>query len=125
MGLFNALIGNAGEVSSADCQTELKRIIGEGEQVELAYKLIRDQIILTNRRLLLIDKQGVTGKKTEYRSIPYKSITNFSIESAGHLDLDAELKIWLSGIAQPLEMQFSKDTDIYKLQALLTEKIAG
>ncbi|HCT4557131.1 PH domain-containing protein [Escherichia coli] len=125
MGLLHAIIGNAGEINASDAQQELGAVLGEGENVELAYKLIRDQIILTNRRLIFIDKQGVTGEKVEYRSIPYKSVTNFSIETAGHLDLDAEMKIWISGIAEPIKKQFSKGANIYKLQAHLAQKIAG
>ena len=44
--------------------------------------------------MIIVDKQGVTGKKVEYKSIPYKSISRFSVETSGHFDLDAELKIW-------------------------------
>lgn len=125
MGLLNAIMGNAGEINVLEAQRELGVVLGEDERVDLAYKLIRDQIILTNIRLILIDKQGVTGKKVEYRSIPYKSVTNFSIETAGHLDLDAEMKIWISGMADPIKKQFSKGANIYKLQAHLAMKIAG
>ncbi|MFV4846730.1 PH domain-containing protein [Edwardsiella tarda] len=125
MGLLNAIMGNAGEINVLEAQQELGVVLGEDERVELAYKLIRDQIILTNIRLIFIDKQGVTGKKVEYRSIPYKSVTNFSIETAGHLDLDAEMKIWISGMADPIKKQFSKGANIYKLQAHLAMKIAG
>lgn len=125
MGLLNAIMGNAGEINVLEAQRELGVVLGEDERVELAYKLIRDQIILTNIRLILIDKQGVTGKKVEYRSIPYKSVTNFSIETAGHLDLDAEMKIWISGMSDPIKKQFSKGANIYNLQAHLARKIAG
>ena len=95
MGLFDALLGNAGEMSIADATEELSTILGQSEQIELAYKLIRDMIVLTDQRLILIDKQGLTGKKVEYRSIPYKAITMYTVESAGHFDLDAELKVWV------------------------------
>jgi hypothetical protein len=53
--------------------------------------------VFTNKRLILIDKQGITGRKVDYHSIPYRAITQFKIETAGHFDLDAELKIWISG----------------------------
>ena len=87
--------------------------------IEKSYKLIRDLFIFTNKRLILVDKQGVTGKKTEYHSIPYKSITHFSIETAGHFDLEAELKIWISGTALPIEKQFNSSLNIYELQQVL------
>ena len=71
----------------------------------------------------MIDVQGATGKKIEYHSIPYKSITHFSVESSGHFDLDSELKIWISGLAEPIEKQFSKGVNIYEIQALLAEVV--
>ena len=125
MGLLNSLLGNAGEMSSADAMTELAKIFSPSESVELAYKLIRDMVVLTNYRMIMIDKQGLTGRKVEYRSIPYKSITMFAVESAGHFDLDAELKVWTSSQAEPIKMEFNGKTNIYALQALLAAKVAG
>lgn len=125
MGLFDAILGNAGEMSAEDATEELATILGPEEQIELAYKLIRDMIVLTDRRLILIDKQGVTGKKVEYRSVPYKSITMFTVESTGHFDLDAELKLWVSGQPAPIALEFNGKTNIYDMQGLLAAKIAG
>ena len=125
MGLLKSLLGNAGEMSSADAMTELAKIFSPSESVELAYKLIRDMVVLTNYRMIMIDKQGLTGRKVEYRSIPYKSITMFAVESAGHFDLDAELKVWTSSQAEPIKMEFNGKTNIYALQALLAAKVAG
>ena len=125
MGLLDGLLGNAGEMSSADAMAELAKIFSPSESVELAYKLIRDMVVLTNYRMIMIDKQGLTGRKVEYRSIPYKSITMFAVESAGHFDLDAELKVWTSSQAEPIKMEFNGKTNIYALQALLAAKVAG
>ena len=91
--------------------------------MEHAYKLIRDLIVFTNKRLLLIDKQGMSGKKVEYHSIPYRSIVHFSIETAGTFDLDAELKIWLSGSSVPIQKKFNKTLNIYKVQSVLAEYV--
>ena len=121
MGLFSGVMGNASEVNVNKIQDEYGRLLGSNEQIEKAFKLIRDMMIFTNKRLIIIDKQGMTGKKTEYHSIPYKSITHFSIETAGHFDLDAELKIWISGTALPIEKQFNSSLDIYELQTVLAE----
>lgn len=123
MGFFDGVIGNASEVSAAEIQREYAKILSSNERIEKAYKLIRDLFIFTNKRLILVDKQGLTGKKVEYHSIPYKSITHFSIETAGHLDLDAELKIWISGNALPLQKQFNKNLNIYELQSVLAEYV--
>lgn len=121
MGIFNSLMGNASEVNIENLKKEYENILAPSERVEKAYKLIRDLFIFTNKRLILVDKQGVTGKKTEYHSIPYRSITHFSIETAGHFDLDAELKIWISGTALPIEKQFNSSLNVYELQRVLAE----
>ena len=121
MGIFNSLMGNASEVNIENLTKEYENILAPSERVEKAYKLIRDLFIFTNKRLILVDKQGVTGKKTEYHSIPYRSITHFSIETAGHFDLDAELKIWISGTALPIEKQFNSSLNVYELQRVLAE----
>ena len=125
MGLFDALLGNAGEMSNTEAMEDLATILNPSESIELAYKLVRDMVVLTNHRLISIDKQGLTGRKVEYRSIPYKSITMFTVESVGHFDLDAELKLWISGQPESMQMEFNSKTNIYKLQALLAAKVAG
>lgn len=123
MGLLQKLAGNATQVSVESVQAELKPLLIDGENVEIAFKLWRDQIIFTNKRLITIDKQGVTAKKVDYRSIPYSKIVQFSKESAGVLDLDAELKIWVASLPEPLKFEFSKDAPINDVYALLSEKI--
>jgi hypothetical protein len=123
MGLFDGLMGNASEVRAEEVQKEFGHLLSSTERIEKAYRLIRDMFIFTNKRLILVDKQGVTGKKIEYHSIPYKSITHFSIETAGNFDLDAELKIWISGTQMPIEKQFNKSLNIYELQAVLADYV--
>lgn len=121
MGLFSGVMGNASEVDVNKIAQEYSRLLGPNERIEKAYKLIRDMILFTNKRLILIDKQGMTGKKVEYRSIPYRAITNFSVETAGHFDLDAELKVYVSGMSMPIEKKFSSGSNIYEVQAVLAE----
>ncbi|TRX41487.1 PH domain-containing protein [Flavobacterium restrictum] len=118
MGLFNAILGNASEVSLENVSKEYEPILIDGESIEKAYKLIKDMFVFTNKRLILAEKQLV-GSKVEYLSIPYSSIKKFSKESAGILDLDAELKIWLNHDATPIVKQFGKGgnniNEVYKI----------
>ncbi|WP_164214773.1 PH domain-containing protein [Virgibacillus sp. YIM 98842] len=123
MGLFDGIIGNASEVDAAKVEKEVSELLTASEKVEHAYKLIRDLFIFTNKRLILVDKQGVSGKKTEYHSLPYKSITHFAVETAGTFDLDAELKIWVSGGSAPIEKTFNKQLNIYDVQAVLASYV--
>lgn len=74
MGLFSGLFGNAGVADLQEVQQELGGLLADGEQLDVAFSLIRDQIVFTNRRLILVDKQGLTGSKVDYQSIPYRSI---------------------------------------------------
>ena len=119
MGLLDGMMGNASKIDADKIQQEFSQILAAGEQVEHAYQLIRDYFVFTNKRLVLVDKQGMTGSKVEYHSFPYKNITHFSIETGGHFDLDAELKIWISGTALPVQKRFNKKLSIYEVQSVL------
>ena len=122
MGIISGLIGNASETDIEDVKKDYGKLLGRNEDVLQAYQWVRDLLIFTDFRLILVDIQGATGKKVDYHSIPYKSIRHFAVESTGHFDLEAELKIWVAGLgAEPLVYTFSKDTDVYKVQALLAE----
>ncbi|MGA1249163.1 MAG: PH domain-containing protein [Candidatus Kapaibacteriota bacterium] len=124
MGLLSGLMGNASTVDSAELQKEYQHLLIEGEQIELGFKLIRDMFIFTNKRLILVEKQGLTGSKLEYKSVTYKSITRFSIETAGTFDLEAELKIWVSGEQLPsIQKQFTKAVNVYDVQKVLATHI--
>jgi len=123
MGFLDGLMGNASEISVGAAEEEFSNLLAEGEHIEKAYQLIRDMFLFTNKRLILVDKQGVTGRKVEYHSIPYNKITHFSIETAGHFDLDAELKIWISGTQMPIQKQFNRNLNIYELQKVLAAHI--
>lgn len=123
MGLFDGMLGNASKIDSAKIQQEFAQILSPGESVEHAYQLIRDYFVFTDKRLVLVDKQGMTGSKVEYHSIPYRSITHFSVETAGTFGLDAELKIWISGAPLPVQKQFNKRLSIYEVQSVLASYV--
>ena len=108
MGILSGIIGHASETKLEDAQKEIGDLLVPGEEIDAAFKLVRDMIIFTNRRLIFVDKQGVTGKKTEYHSIPYRAITHFLIETAGTFDRDSELKIWVSSRKDPIVKEFKR-----------------
>lgn len=116
MGMFT---GNAGRKDAAAVQEEYARIFAQDERVYAAYGVVRDLFIFTNMRLILIDRQGMSGKKVNYESIPYKSVERFSVETAGSFDLDAELKIWVRGRHEPISQEFDKSANIYEVQSIL------
>jgi hypothetical protein len=120
MGFFSAILGNAGVMKPEELNREFSQLLTEGEELELGFKLIRDTFVFTNKRLILVDKQGITGNKTEFLSVAYKSISRFSIETAGTFELDAELKIWISGESLPsITKKFNKSVNVYEVQRVL------
>lgn len=126
MGIFSSLLGNAGAVSLEELQKEYGKLLVHGEDLELGFKLFRDVIIFTTKRLILVDKQGLTGSKVEYKSVPYKSISRFSVETAGTFDLDAELKIWISSEQLPsISKQFNKSVNVYDVHRVLATYVLG
>lgn len=122
MGILNMVMGNATEVDLKEIEKEFADIIVPGETLECAYKVIRDKWVFTNKRLILLDVQGITGSKREYLSIPYKNIAYFSVETAGTLDDDSEFKIWIKG-GGFVKKEFSKRTNIKQIQMQLASHV--
>ncbi len=126
MGLISGMLGHASTVDVKTIEAEIVPLLGTEEPVELAFKLVRDLIVFTNKRLILVDKQGITGKKVEYHSIPYKSISHFSVETAGHFDLDSELNIYISGSPTPsVHKEFKNDKSIFEIHKALVHYTLG
>ena len=124
MGIFNKLLGNAGSVSIEEVKEKYGDHLIDGEQIEIAFKQIRDTIIFTDLRLILVDVQGTTGSKKEIKSLPYRNMTRFAAESTGRLDLDAEIKIWISSENIPtVKLKLDKSNDIFGVQKYLATRL--
>ena len=123
MGLLDHLLGNATQLDKDAVQKEFNDILCAGEEIESVFNIMRDKWIFTTHRLIIEDIQGVTGKKREYHSIPYKSITHFLIETAGSFDNDSEMKIWISSTAEPFKQEFSRGTNIKEIQRTLASHV--
>jgi hypothetical protein len=123
MGLFSNLMGRATELDPKELEKDFAPVLFEGELIESAFKIFRDQWIFTNKRLIMLDVQGMTGSKKEYHTVPYKSITQFLVESAGTFDGDCEIKIWLSGAQTPLKKELKKGIDVINLQKTLASYV--
>ncbi|OUM94776.1 MAG: hypothetical protein A9Z00_00980 [Thermobacillus sp. ZCTH02-B1] len=93
MSLLSGLFGNYSEVSPAELERQYGAYLMPGETIQSGFRLIRDTFILTDRRIILFDHQGVTGKKTRVASIDLDSIYDVSMETAGTGFDDSELTI--------------------------------
>jgi len=120
MGLISALLGNATEVDGDSLEKEFSELLVSGENIKHAYKLFRDLIVFTEKRMIMVDKQGLTGKKREYVSIPYSSISVFSKETAGRLDFDAEIKLYVRGLSTPVTLEFRKDNNVHDVYRVIS-----
>ncbi|MCV7347415.1 PH domain-containing protein [Mycolicibacterium rhodesiae] len=98
--------------------SELAPILVDGEAVHLGFKGMRDSVVFTNKRLIAINVQGITGKKRDYTSLPYSKIQAWSIETAGRFDLDAELQLWFSGLGT-VRLDFNGQVDIRSIGQLI------
>jgi len=125
VGLLDRLIGNAPELDLAKIERDFARVLARSERIEKAYRLLRGLLVFANKRLILVDRQGLTGNKVEYHPLPYRSITHFSVETAGHFELDAELKGWISGSPVPIQKRFNKQLNIYDVQSALAGYVLG
>jgi hypothetical protein len=123
MGLLSGLLGHSSKTDIIKLRDEFSPILIDGEELISAYRILRDMVVFTNKRLILVDKQGVTGSKVDYQTIPYARIVRFSKESTGVLDLDAELKIWVVGQPQPITKTFTRNQNVNEVYQLLSKAV--
>lgn len=90
------------------------------EHIVGAYKAIRDYVVFTDKRVISVNVQGMTGKKKDFTSLPYSKITVFSIETAGMIDIDSELEMYFSGVGK-VRFEFSGSSDIIQIGSLISE----
>lgn len=93
-----------------------------GEAVVASFKALRDGVVFTNKRIIAVNVQGITGKKKDFTSLPYSKIVAFSVETAGTFDLDAELELWFSGLGK-VKFDFTGRTDVALLARMIAEYV--
>lgn len=123
MGIFNTPAKNNGLPATRKYSAEYGQLLVDGEIIEVGFVVQRDTFLFTNKRLILIDIQGISGRQIEYLSIPYNRITRFSVQTGGSFELDAELKIWIGSETIPLEKRFNRDVNVYEVQKVLASHL--
>ncbi|NLM21958.1 MAG: PH domain-containing protein [Peptococcaceae bacterium] len=108
-------------VSECPIPKDVDDLLVDGEEAIAAYKTIRDSAIFTNKRLIVRDAQGITGRKVEIYSLPYSSINMWSSENAGTLDLNAEVELWTR--AGHIKVNLKKGVDIRKFDKLIAQAL--
>jgi len=97
-------------------------ILVEGETLIGSYQSIRDGVVFTDKRLIAINIQGITGKKKDFTSLPYSKIQAFSVETAGMFDLDSELDLWFSGIGH-VKFEFIGAADVAYICKMISKRV--
>lgn len=92
----------------------INALLIDGEYIISAYQSIRDHVVFTNKRVISVNVQGLTGKKKDYTSLPYSKISVFSVETAGVFDLDSELEMYFSGLGK-VRFEFTGASDIVEI----------
>lgn len=101
---------------------DVNELLVPGETAVAAYKTFRDAAVFTNKRLIVRDAQGLTGKKVEIYSLPYSSIDMWSTENAGRLlDFNAEVELWTK--AGHIKVKLQKGIDIRKFDKLIANAL--
>ena len=86
----------------------------QNERIISAFKTVRDFVVFTDKRIIAVNIQGITGRKRDFSSLPYGKIQAWSVETAGSFDRDAELELWFSGLGS-VRLEFKGDSDIIRL----------
>ena len=109
-------------VNDSDFAGMITPMFVPGEQIIQSFRGIRDGVVFTNKRIIAVNVQGITGKKKDFTSLPYSKIQAFSIETAGVLDLDSELELYFSGLGK-VKLEISGQNDIAEIGKHISEMI--
>ena len=109
-------------ISPNEMLAPIRSFLIDGESVLAVFKTIRDQVVFTNKRIIAANVQGLTGKKVDYTSIPYSKIQTFSVETAGTLDLDSEIDIYISAVGK-VRFEIRGSFDIVAFNRILSEHV--
>lgn len=109
-------------VPDSDFSSMIESIFVPGEEIIQSFRAIRDGVVFTTKRIIAINVQGITGKKKDFTSIPYSKIQTFSVESAGVLDLDSELDIWISGLGK-VRFEFVASANVSAICRMISNRV--
>ena len=106
------------QIDPAEIAPAIAPLLVPGENVVLGFKAVRDYVVFTDKRMISVNVQGLSGKKQDFTSLPYKKIQAWSVETAGRFDLDAELEMWFSGLGK-VRLEFKGQCDIRWISNLI------
>lgn len=96
-----------------------------GEEIVQTFQGVRDGVVFTDRRVIAVNVQGLTGMKKSYTVLPYSRVQAFAVESAGLGDLDGELQLWFSGGLGAVKFELLAGSDLALLSRVIGSAISG
>lgn len=101
---------------------EVNNLLVDGEETLAAFKTVRDQLVFTNKRIISIDVQGITGKRKEYSSLPYSKVQFYSIQTPGFGEIiaDSELVLVFSN-KFTASFEIKGNCDIYAIGKMISQ----
>ncbi len=109
-------------VDASTYQNVLAPMFVNGEEIIATFKGVRDGVVFTNKRIVAVNVQGLTGTKKDFSSLPYSKIQAFSVETAGVFDLDSELEIWFSGLGK-VKFEFVSQANVSQICKMISERV--
>ena len=97
-------------------------LLVEGEEVIGTYTVFRDHVVFTNKRIIAVSVQGVTGLKKEFTILPYSKVTVYCVQTAGVFDIDSELELYFAGVGK-VHFEFSGFSDVVAIGQAISEYI--
>lgn len=110
------------QVAPETVTKDITPLLINGEIIIGVYKAMRDYVVFTNKRVISVNVQGLTGKKKDFTSLPYSKVSAYSVETAGVLDLDSELEMYFSGLGK-VKFEFTGKSDIVEIGRCISEYI--
>ena len=108
------------QVDNKDGLKLVSDLLISSETIIFSFSSVRDMVIFTNKRIITVNVQGITGKKKDFTSLPYSKLQAYSIETAGHFDFDSELTLVYSGLGS-LKLEFTGGSDILEINRIISQ----
>lgn len=118
----NAVFFKLRPVDNSDFANLISPMFTSDEQIIQSFRGIRDGVVFTNKRIIAINVQGITGKKKDFTSLPYSKIQAYSVETAGVFDLDSELDLWFSGMGR-IRFEFIAEANVSAICRMISERV--
>ncbi|MDO4169361.1 MAG: PH domain-containing protein [Lachnospiraceae bacterium] len=100
----------------------IEPILADGEKIIRVFSSIRDFVVFTDKRIISVNTQGITGAKKDFTSMPYSRIQVYSVETAGTLDIESELQLYFSSIGM-ITFEFSRGSDIREIARIISNAV--